>query len=114
MRHQESVAGLTLDDLKLCKRIFTAKMLTLQLQEILMKMMDQAFQSFGTKWKETDIAKQFHYQQNLIHSVLQKFTLWIFPGAKQSEIRIGSIWISFYRSHYFKATVMNYKLGGKF
>lgn len=37
-----------------------------------------------------------------------------FPGARQSEIRIGSLGIPFTHPDYFKTTVMNYKLGGSF
>ncbi len=37
-----------------------------------------------------------------------------FPDAKQSEIRIGHVGPSFKDEDYFKAVVMNYKLGGSF
>lgn len=37
-----------------------------------------------------------------------------FPGARQSEIRIGSVGPAFTDPDFFKATVMNYKLGGSF
>ncbi len=37
-----------------------------------------------------------------------------FPGAKQSEIRIGGLGLPFTHPDYFKTTVMNYKLGGSF
>lgn len=37
-----------------------------------------------------------------------------FPGAKQSEIRIGSLSIPYTDPDFFKVTVMNYKLGGSF
>lgn len=37
-----------------------------------------------------------------------------FPGARQSEIRIGSLGPAFTDPDFFKATVMNYKLGGSF
>ena len=37
-----------------------------------------------------------------------------FPGAKQSAIRIGSLGLRFTDPDYYKAVVMNYKLGGSF
>lgn len=37
-----------------------------------------------------------------------------FPGAKQSEIRIGNIGLAYTHPDYFRSTVMNYKLGGSF
>ncbi|HMN49240.1 MAG TPA: pitrilysin family protein [Ignavibacteriaceae bacterium] len=37
-----------------------------------------------------------------------------FPGARQSEIRIGSLGPAFTDPDFFKAIIMNYKLGGSF
>jgi zinc protease len=37
-----------------------------------------------------------------------------FPNAKQSAIRIGSLGLSYTDPDFYKATVMNYKLGGSF
>lgn len=68
--------------------------------------------SLETKWNKIDINIPEPKFDNDIKSSTVYFV--DFPGAKQSEIRIGSTGPAFTDPDYFKATVMNYKLGGSF
>ncbi len=111
---EESVAALTLDDLK----NYYAKGFSPQNANITIAgniNEDDAidvFKVLETKWKETDIAVPL---PTISHSLSSSKVYFVdFPGAKQSEIRIGSTGLAFTDPDYFKATVMNYKLGGSF
>jgi zinc protease len=111
---EESVAALTLDDLK----NYYAKGFSPQNANITIAgniNEDDAIEVFKvleTKWKETDIAVPL---PTISHSLSSSKVYFVdFPGAKQSEIRIGSTGLAFTDPDYFKATVMNYKLGGSF
>ena len=57
------------------------------------------FKVLETKWKETDIAVPLPTKSNSLSSSKVYFV--DFPGAKQSEIRIGSIGLAFTDPDYF-------------
>ena len=111
---EESVAALTLDDLK----NYYAKGFSPQNANITIAgNINEAdaidvFKVLESKWKKTDIAVPLPTKSNTLSSSKVYFV--DFPGAKQSEIRIGSTGLAFTDPDYFKATVMNYKLGGSF
>ncbi len=111
---EESVAALTLDDLK---NYYTTGFSPQNANITIAGNINEdnaidVFKIFETKWKKTDITVPLPYTFNALSS--SKIYFVDFPGAKQSEIRIGSIGLTFTDPDYFKATVMNYKLGGSF
>ena len=111
---EESVAALTLDDLKYYyTKGFSPQNANITIAGNINE--DDAidvFKVLESKWKETDIAVPLPKKSNSLSSSKVYFV--DFPGAKQSEIRIGSTGLAFTDPDYFKATVMNYKLGGSF
>lgn len=70
------------------------------------------FESLEDIWKKNDVEVNYPSTFNPINNSAVYFV--DFPGARQSEIRIGSIGIPYTDPDYFKTTVMNYKLGGSF
>ncbi len=71
-----------------------------------------AFKNLENNWKKNDVVVPIPIKFN---DVTESKVYFIdFPGAKQSEIRIGNLSLAFTDPDYFKATVMNYKLGGSF
>lgn len=70
------------------------------------------FETLEDSWKKNDVVVNYPSNYNQINNASVYFV--DFPGARQSEIRIGSIGIPYTDPDYFKATVMNYKLGGSF
>lgn len=111
---EESVTAITLDDLK----NYYAKTFSPQNSSITIagsvseKEAVNVFRSLETKWKKFDVSipkpKAF---KTLTSSELFFID---FPGARQSEIRIGNPGIAYTHPDFFKATVMNYTLGGSF
>lgn len=72
----------------------------------------ELFETLEDSWKKNDVVVNYPSNYNQINNASVYFV--DFPGARQSEIRIGSIGIPYTDPDYFKATVMNYKLGGSF
>jgi zinc protease len=70
------------------------------------------FETLEDSWKKNDVVVNYPSNYNQLNNASVYFV--DFPGARQSEIRIGSIGIPYTDPDYFKATVMNYKLGGSF
>ncbi|MCU0342254.1 MAG: insulinase family protein [Ignavibacterium sp.] len=111
---EESVSAITLDDLK----NYYAKSLSPQNSNITIAgniSKDEAidvFKSLEDRWQKKDVKIPQPKFTNSIESAAVYFI--DFPGAKQSEIRIGSTGPAFTDPDYYKATVMNYKLGGSF
>jgi zinc protease len=111
---EESVSAITMDDLK----NYYSKSFAPQNSNITIagniKESDaiNIFKSLENKWMKNDVIVQLPDSFNKITSQVCYFI--DFPGAKQSEIRIGSSGPAYTDPEYFKATVMNYKLGGSF
>ncbi|MDY0082198.1 MAG: pitrilysin family protein [Ignavibacteriaceae bacterium] len=70
------------------------------------------FTSLESRWKKKGTVVKLPDKYNSYQS--SKLYFIDFPGARQSEIRIGALGMPFTDPDYFKATVMNYKLGGSF
>ncbi|HEX9252232.1 MAG TPA: pitrilysin family protein [Ignavibacteriaceae bacterium] len=111
---EESVSAITLDDLK----NYYAKSLSPQNSNITIAgdiNKDEAinvFKDLESKWNKIDVLIP---QPKFANDIQTSKVYFIdFPGAKQSEIRIGSMGLAFTDPDYFKVTVMNYKLGGSF
>jgi zinc protease len=111
---EESTASLTLDDLKNYYTIgFSPQNANITIAGNIKE--DNAidiFKILENKWKKNDVLVPLPRTLEALSSSKVYFV--DFPGAKQSEIRIGSIGLAFTDPDYFKATVMNYKLGGCF
>ena len=70
------------------------------------------FKTLETKWNKIDVNIPLPKETNKLSSSSVYFV--DFSGAKQSEIRIGNSSLAYTHPDYFKANVMNYKLGGSF
>lgn len=111
---EESVAAITMDDLK----NYYAKSFSPQESNITIAgnvTEDEAvkvFNSLEKKWKKLDIK----IPKPVAFKTLTKSSLCFidFPGARQSEIRIGNPSIAYTHPDFFRTTVMNYALGGSF
>lgn len=111
---EESVASITLDDLK----NYYAKSFSPQYSNITIagdikeKQAVKVFKTLENKWKKFDV----NFPQPMIDKLPEFSKVYFidFPGARQSEIRIGCPSIPFTHPDFFKATVMNYALGGSF
>lgn len=111
---EQTVAAISLDELK----NYYAKSFSPQNSSITIagsvseKEAMNVFRSLENKWKKFDVSipkpKAF---KTLTSSALFFID---FPGARQSEIRIGNPAIAYTHPDFFKATVMNYTLGGSF
>jgi zinc protease len=71
-----------------------------------------AFESLEDIWMKNDI--KINYPTTFKTLTNSSVYFVDFPGARQSEIRIGALSLAFIDPDYFKTTVMNYKLGGSF
>jgi len=111
---EQSVGALTMDDLK----NYYAKSFSPLLANITIAgNVDEddaldVFELLVDKWKKVDL--KFELPDNF--KTLDKSVCYFvdFPGARQSEIRIGNLGIAYTNPDYFKTSVMNYKLGGSF
>ncbi len=111
---EQSAAAITLDDLKK----YYAKSFSPQNSNITIagnvteKQAMNVFKVLENKWKKLDI----NAPQPKVFKTLTSSALYFvdFPGARQSEIRIGNPGIAYTHPDFFKATVMNYTLGGSF
>jgi zinc protease len=70
------------------------------------------FKTLETKWNNIDVNIPQPKEAKTLSSACVYFV--DFSGAKQSEIRIGNSSLAYTHPDYFKANVMNYKLGGSF
>ena len=111
---EQSVAALTLDDLKnYYAKGFSSNNANITIAGNVSK--DAAmeiFEGLESVWKESEVAVSIPNSFNEINSTTCYFV--DFPGARQSEIRIGAKGLAFVDPDFFKTTVMNYKLGGSF
>lgn len=112
--NEVSVQSITIDDLmKYYDLAFDAQNASICIAgDISKESVIDKVSSLENKWKKkgtvVKLPDKFNAYQNA------KLYFIDFPGAKQSEIRIGSLGIPFTDPDYFKTTVMNYKLGGSF
>lgn len=111
---EQSVSELTIDDLKnYYKKSFAPQNTYITIAGNIDE--DDAmdlFEDFEKIWKPNDTkivipAKPLEISSSKVYFI-------DFPNARQSEIRIGGPGLAFNDPDYFKATVMNYKLGGSF
>ncbi len=72
----------------------------------------EVFKSLEQKWERKNV--EFPSVKVPEKSTKTKMYFVDFPGAKQSAIRIGNLGLSYTDPDFYKATVMNYKLGGSF
>jgi zinc protease len=111
---EQSVTSITLDDLKnYYVKGFASKNANITIAGNVSE--DDAmevFKGLESKWKQSEVTVNIPNSFNNINSTKCYFV--DFPGAKQSEIRIGAPGLSFIDPDFFKATIMNYKLGGSF
>ncbi len=111
---EESVNALTLDDLKnYYTKSFAPQNSNITIagnvgEDGVMKV----FKDLESKWKKTDVSVPMPKIFNEVSASKVYFV--DFPGAKQSEIRIGNLSLAATDPDYFITTVMNYKLGGSF
>lgn len=112
--NQQSVNSISLDDLKNYYNNYFAPNITsflfvgnLSEQNVL-----SSLKKIETKWLRKDVIIPEISQPKMSEKAQVYFI--DFPGAKQSEIRIGHVGPSLKEDDYFKAYVMNYKLGGAF
>jgi zinc protease len=111
---EQTVAEITLNDLKnYYTKSFAPQLTNVTIAGSISE--DDAmdvFESLETKWKKISVTlpapKEFKTSLNSACYFVD------FPGARQSEIRIGNTGLAYTNPEFFKATVMNYKLGGSF
>ena len=111
---EQSVAAITMNDLK----NYYAKGFAPQNSNITIAgsvseddAMD-VFKGLESNWKKIDVIIPTPKTFKTVSTSACYFV--DFPGAKQSEIRIGANGLAFTDPDFFKTTVMNYKLGGSF
>lgn len=111
---EQSVNSITLDDLK----YYYEKNIAPQLASVSfvgnLKKEDvvQTFKSLESKWKEKSVTIKSYPEPKIQDKSVVYFI--DFPNAKQSEIRIGHPGPAYTNPEFFKAYIMNYKLGGSF
>ena len=111
---RESVKSITIDDLKnYYAKYFSPSLAYISVVGNISK--DDAvslFKSLESKWEAKDIElPELKFPEGPSKSVLCFVD---FPNAKQSQIRAGNLSLSYSDPDYYKAVVMNYKLGGSF
>ncbi len=110
----ESVGGITIDDLKAyyAKTFSPALAYVSIVGTISQRNAIKTFNSLAEKWG----AKEVTFPDMPPTPTIDKSTLYFVdvPGAKQSQIRIGYLALSYTDPEFHPAVVMNYKLGGSF
>ncbi len=109
-----SVAAITLDDLKAYyKNNYSPSVSYITIAGNISKAdAVKLFSNLGSKWKSRDVSfPEFAAPTKPENSQLYFVDI---PKAKQSQIRIGYLAMSYADPDYYPATVMNYKLGGSF
>lgn len=111
---EESVSSITLDDLKnYYEKYFSPQLASISFVGNVKKDdVVKTFSSLEYKWKEKPVTVKSYPEPKMTDKAAVYFI--DFPNAKQSEIRIGHLGITYTHPDYFKAYVMNYKLGGSF
>jgi len=111
---EASVQSITIDDMKaFYSANFSSNVSYLVIAgDITKSKVLNAFQSLGTEWE----AKEVRIPELPKPKSIDKTRIYFvdFSDAKQSQIRAGHLALPYTHSDYFKATVMNYKLGGSF
>ncbi len=110
----ESVSALTIDDLKeYYKNNFAPSAAYISIVgDISKDKAVSAFSSLVSKWQDKKVTMpEISMPEEPSKPVVYFVDV---PGAKQSEIRIGSLSGRYTDPDYYAATVMNYKLGGSF
>ena len=111
---ENSVPAITIDDLKnYYLKGFSSQNADISIVGDINE--DDAMDEFETLediWKSNEVKVEYPVSFNPVENSKVYFV--DFPGARQSEIRIGSLEIPYTNPDFFKATVMNYKLGGSF
>lgn len=111
---EQSVAAITLDDLKnYYTKSFSPQQSSITIAgNVTEKEAIKVFKGLEKKWKKLDL----NIPQPTDFKTLTGSALYFidFPGARQSEIRIGNPSIPYTHPDFFKTTVMNYALGGSF
>lgn len=111
---KESVDAITIDDLKnyyennLAPELSSITIAGDISEESAMKV----FKSLEQKWERKNI--EFPSIKVPERSTTARMYFVDFPGAKQSAIRIGNLGLTYTDPDFYKAVVMNYKLGGSF
>ena len=110
----ESVNSITIDDLKnYYDNNFAPEFTRITIAgDISEKAATDVFKSLEDKWENK--GQEFSAVMVPERSTSQKMYFIDFPNAKQSAIRIGSLGLSYTDPDFYKAIVMNYKLGGSF
>ncbi|HCY77535.1 MAG TPA: peptidase M16 [Ignavibacteriales bacterium] len=111
---EQSLTAITLDDLKnYYSKSFAHQNANITIAgNISKENAVNVFKSLENRWENVDVNIP---QPKFVNEIKSSTVYFVdFPGAKQSEIRIGTTGLAFTDPDYFKATVMNYKLGGSF
>jgi zinc protease len=114
MGTEASVNSITIDDLKeYYENNFSPRLASLTIAgDISESDAINSFKSLEKKWEE----KEVDFQAIEIPEKTATNSIYFvdFPDAKQSAIRIGNLGLSYSDPDFYKASVMNYKLGGSF
>ena len=110
----QSVEEISIDDLKnYYARNFAPELVTITIAgDVSEKAATDVFKSLEQKWERKNV--EFPAIKVPERSTRAIMYFVDFPDAKQSAIRIGSLGLSYTDPDFYKATVMNYKLGGSF
>jgi len=112
--NEQTVTAITLDDLKVYyEKSFSPNVANFHIAgDINQKETEQALTQISANWK----AKEVKIPEYKAAASPDKSTIYFvnLPGAKQSVIDIGYLALSRKDPDYYKATVMNFKLGGTF
>jgi zinc protease len=111
---EESVASITLDDLKAYynKNISPTEAYIAITGDISQERAMQAFSSLSTAWQKKPVRLPSYALPPDPKTTRLYFV--DFPGAKQSQIRIGYLALPYTDPDYYPAFVMNFPLGGTF
>ncbi|UCH66766.1 MAG: insulinase family protein [Ignavibacterium sp.] len=114
MGNEESVNSITIDDLKdYYENNFSPQLASVTIAgDISEGDALKVFKSLEKKWEEKDI--ELPVIEIPEKSTTNTVYFVDFPDAKQSAIRIGNLALSYSDPDFYKAAVMNYKLGGSF
>jgi zinc protease len=110
----ESVNSITIEDLKnYYDNNFVPEFTRITIAgDVSEKAATDVFKSLEQKWENRNV----EFPSIVVPEMMNKSKIYFvdFPNAKQSAIRIGSLGLSYTDPDFYKATVMNYKLGGSF
>jgi zinc protease len=111
---EESVSSITIDDLKnYYRKGFAPQNASIAIVGSISESdAMKTFNELSKNWNKVDM--NIPAPESSGNLILPSLYFVDFPGAKQSEIRIGNLSLRYTDPEFFKATVMNYKLGGSF